>query len=861
MPENPPKWAKLLLNKVCNDRFIDELEGDLYELFLRDIDTIGIRKARWNYTWAVLFSFRFYRMKLPIPLNIQLMLKFNLLIAIRHGVKNLSFSLINLFGLSFGIAATLYIALFALRELNYDQFHENKSNLYRAILVNNNGSKHRPTPSLLGETIETTFPGYKSCRIGQDPIKIGADNPLLIKEFYWSDSNFFSCFSFPLLRGNPKTALKEPNSLVLTASVAKKLFPDSDPFGKVIDVKIYDSDKLLSMKVTGIAADPPNNSTIQFQGLGSMQNATDMYVNLVDSWYFSWLSTFIRLPDDNKSFDADAFSDALGEKLEKLGQDGLNAYLQPLTEMHLHSKDIVKGDAQSSMDTVYMMGAIGLLILLISVLNYINLNTARAFTRLDELKIKEALGSYKSSILLQYMIEALLYVFLSAFIGLLLIIILIGPLNRLFDLEVSINTISFWQWFYVIMALLVTGIFAGTISGFKLVRGLISQKGLRITNYKEKSSGSRKILMGVQYVITIFLTTSTLLVYLQFQYMSNYNLGFKAEQLIYVPIDDRGLQQNITTIKEQFSKIPGVVATTVSGEKLPSEMNNSTMLTFDNSKDPIGVDLVSVGRDYFDVIGINLVEGRQFSKKYEVDSARSIIINQQAKKLIGDASVIGKLVDVDGLQREINGVIEPHHYSSLHSKVHPVVYFVGGPGNRDSPDNIYLRIETTQLNELYDRMTAVWEKFSADPIAINYVSKDFETAYAAEKRLMLLTNTLTIVAIVIAFLGLFGLITFMVRQKIKELCIRKILGAPILQIVKVLSSDFLLIFSISTLIACPLAYKFGKEWLANYPYNTGFDFSILLWAIGICLLISAIVIGIRILRLSSVNPAKILRNE
>ncbi len=863
MSSQPPKWAKSLLNLLCADQFIDELEGDLYELYQRDIASYGLSKANWKYIWAVLFSIRMYRTKLPFQLKIEPMLKFNLLIAVRHGIKNLSFSLINLFGLSFGIAATLFIALFALRELNYDGFHENKSQLHRAILLTKDGTKHRPTPSLLGESIANIFPDYEICRIGQDPIKIGEEKPVLIEDFYWSDANFFKCFSFPLLRGNPSTALDKPNSLVLTASMAQQLFPDSDPFGKTIDIKIYDSDKLLNMKITGIAADPPKNSTIQFQGLGSMQNAENMYANLVDSWYFSWLSTFVMTPMDHHQFDQKNFSEILGAHLEKVGQKDINAWLQPITSLHLNSKDIVKSGATSSMETIYIIGAIGSLILLISVLNYINLNTARAFTRVEELKIKQALGSYRSNILAQYIIEALLYICLSAAIGLIITIILIDPFNRLFNLDVSLNSINGWQWVYLFLALIVTGFFAGTVSGIKLLQGILAHSGMNISDIKEKRSSSRKIIMGIQYIITIFLTAGTLLVYMQFNFMSNFNLGFNAEQLIYVPIDDRALQQNIHSIKDEFAKIPGVVATTVSGEKLPSEMNNSATLTFgpSDANPPLGVDIVSIDENYFDVIGIEIVEGKRLTKSYRVDSARSIIINQEITKILDDDAGIGKKVNIGGREREIAGVIDNHHYTSLHNKIHPVVYLIGGPGARDSPDNIFLRIETNQLNDLYDRLTATWQKFSADPLAINYVSKDFEMAYTAERKLMLLTNTLTLIAIVIAFLGLFGLTTFMVRQKIKELCIRKVLGASILHIGKVLSADFFKIFGIATLVASPLTYYFGKAWLAEYPYHTGFNFSTLILAVGICLLISVVVIGLMMLKLSSLQPAKLLRNE
>ena len=274
-----------------------------------------------------------------------------------------------------------------------------------------------------------------------------------------------------------------------------------------------------------------------------------------------------------------------------------------------------------------------------------------------------------------------------------------------------------------------------------------------------------------------------------------------------------------------------------------------------------GINVVGVDRDYFDVVGIELAEGSPFLHDYSVDSGRTIIINEQAKILIGDPDLVGKQINVGGTTRDVSAVIKNHHTTSLHAKITPVAYFVCPPGRRVSPDNLYLRVETEDLAALQERLDDVWAGFSVDPIDLHFVDQEFASAYQLERRLMLLASSLTIIAIVIAFLGLFGLITFTVQQKLKELCVRKVLGASIANLSKILSRDFSIIFAVSVVIASPIAFLFGQKWLSSYPYSIGFNPMILLSAILICLMISAMVIGVSIVKLSRVNPSKILRDD
>lgn len=856
---NPPKWIVKLLRFFCSDRFIDELEGDLHEFYERNFESYGKEIANRKYLWDVLFSFRLYRVKIPSKLGIQPMIKFNLLITFRHGIKNLSFSLINILGLSLGIASAFYISLYILKEQRIDKFHEHKSDLYRVLIGD---KKSSTTPSLLGEMINHNFPEVKICRLGKDPIKIGEKHPLFIEDFFWTDSTFFSMFSFPLLKGNARTCLKEPNSLVLTNSLAQQLFLDEEVLGSIIDIKIYDSDEIITMKITGIVEDPGANSSIQFKALGAMHNAENMYADLVKTWGFNWLTTYVYAPNSNSNFAKVDFPTIITKHLKENNQD-ISADLQPFENMYLRSQDISKNKLEGNIEVLYIMGSIGILILLISLINFINLNTAMVSTRLGEFKIKQILGSSSINIVWQYLIEALFYVCVSAMIGLVSIMIFEAYLNQIFKIKLSLSLLSIAEWGYLLIVLIGIGFCAGLVSGLKLIKVIIGQKERSLTKYKETKTGGRKVLMGIQYIITLFLTTTSILVYMQFKFMSNYDLGFDSEKLIYIAIDDRELQGKIGTIKTEMQKIVGVKGVAASGEKLPSAMNNTFDLSWPglNNNEKHGIDVVCIDKDYFNVVGISFVEGEPFIHDYLEDSTRSVILNEQAKILIGDSAVLGKQIMIGGINCDVRAIVRNHHTTSLYSKITPIAYFVCPPGSRVSPDNLYIRVETQNLATLQERLADVWSDFSNDPINLNFVDQGFARSYQREERLMLLTSSLTIIAIIISFLGLFGLITFVVQQKLKELCIRKILGASILNLTTILSKDFLTIFAISITISSPMAFLFGQKWLANYPYNIGFKPIILLTAILTCLFVSAVVIGIKILKLFRVNPSNILRNN
>ncbi|MEO0341641.1 MAG: ABC transporter permease, partial [Bacteroidota bacterium] len=383
-----PGWLQIFLDFTCDLDYQDELIGDLFELYEREEIKQGSRKAQKKFTRRALFSVRWYRIpafqQIPFIMLFQNFYK----VAIRHAVRHRSASSIHALGLILGLGAAFYIGLYLKNELYVDKMHENSAQLYRVLRVDSEtGERGLPTSSKHGEKLKETFPFIKMARFGQDPVKIGDQQTLLIEDFYWADSSFFDLFTFEFIAGDPKTCLKEINSLVLTESKAMHLFQSTDIIGRTIKVKVYDSNQEFPMQIQGVVKDPSSHTHIQFSGLGSMANAEKMYAHLVPNWYFSWLRTYIQVPDQRiaevEAGIPNMINTIFGDEIPK----GFGIGLQAFEDIYLYSQDIAKSTLKGSIRNLKIFGAIGLLILLISLLNFINLATARSVTRAKEVGI------------------------------------------------------------------------------------------------------------------------------------------------------------------------------------------------------------------------------------------------------------------------------------------------------------------------------------------------------------------------------------------------------------------------------------------------------------------------------------------
>ncbi|WP_416864558.1 MAG: ABC transporter permease [Imperialibacter sp.] len=862
MNNTPPRWAVKLLRLYCSARFIDELEGDLCELYDRNLAQYGKRKAAQLFIFGVLGSVRLYRIKKLKGLNTNIMLINHFKVAFRHSLRHRVFTAVNLLSLFFGIASVFYIGLYVKNETSYDQFHEKKDVIYRVLRTDPVDPSTAALSSQFGKVLSSEFPGIKICSMGSDPVKIGDIDPILVEDFYWTDSTFFDLFSFNLIHGDPKTALSDPSGLVLTQSLSQKLFGVENPLNKVVTVKIYDSNEKMNMKVTGVVADPPQHSHIQFSGLGSMAVADKMYASLASHWGFSWVRTYALIPDLAHSGIREQ-KPAIIEKylgkdmVERLGMD-----FQPMQDVYLYSKNMGGNELAGDIGNIIIFSTIGFFILLIAVLNYVNLSTARALSRAKEIGLRKTIGAGRADLIAQILVESVFYTLVASTFAIALIIIALPFLNSWMSLQLSASVFGFREVIWSAIGIVAIGALSGFYPAFVLTRysPVVALSG---HSSGKTSSLPRKVLITIQYCITIFLITGSVVVYLQFQYMKTFDLGFDQKQLINVAVNDRGLQQRIDVLKESFKNIPGVDKAATSGEPLPARMQNTWGFYWQGAEPDTerGIDIVGVDKDYFDVVGLHLTEGATFTLPFEADSGRSVVINEKARDFMGKISALNEVVEIGGKNRKIIGVVEDHHYTSLHSTIAPVAYMVYGPGYRVSPDNVLMRVTTGNLPALLEQLETTWREFSTDPFEMAFVDDAFARTYASEQQFFRVVSAFTAIAIIIALCGVFGLIIFLAESRTKEISIRKVLGASVFQLTYLLSSDFVKLFAVAVLIAGPAVYWFTDNWLSDYPLHIDLSIEVVAISAACCLIISIFIVLTQVFRLTAINPARTLKSE
>ncbi len=865
MPVQPPKWAMKFLEWTCSSTFLDELEGDLLELFDRDLARFGSKKARRRFTRKALLSPRWHRLPKITNYHPVVMYRSHFKVAIRHALRHRSATFIQALGLMLGLTAVFFIALYVKYESGYDHMHEKRDQLYRVLRQNPlDGARGHATSSLHGATLKEEFPFINVCRYGSDPVKIGEVKPLLVEDFYWADSSFFQLFSFDFIAGDPSSCLDEVNSLVITASLSRQLFGTTNSLGKTIPVKVYDGNQEFLMEVKGVVKDLPERTHVQFAALGPMENAEILYNRLLQQWGFSWLRTYIEVPADRIA----EVKDGIPRMLDRvMGDDRPASFgidLQAFDDVYLNSQDIAANTFRGDIRNLKIFGAIGLLILLISLLNYVNLATARAVTRIKEVGVRKTLGALPAGIMGQFIVESVLFTLAGGLAAVCLVVSGLPYINKLLSLNLSIDVITVWDGVLALASLVLLGIITGLLPALAMAKLPTLGDTQAALNFKPgQGSWTRKAFIGIQYFVSLGLLVAAFAIYNQYQYLKNFDLGFDSSQLVHIPVDDRDMQQKLGLIKEQIQGLPGVLGVAATGEDLPSDLNNTWDVNWNGSgrENPLPIDIVGVDQDYFELIGIDFKDGHNFRADFSIDSARTVIFNEEARNYLGDQYQQGQEVHINGRNRKLIGVVENHHNVTLHSKVVPIAYMIFPPGFRVSADNLLVKINTNQVSSQLEQLEAVWKEFSGDPFAYNFVDEAFAKAYQAEQRFSTLVGIFTLIAIAISIVGLFGLVSFTVQRKLKEISIRRILGATELQLTQLLGKDFFLVFVIALIFALPMAWYLVGKWLNNFAYSIDLSPLLLLYAVLICLTLSAIVIVYHLQRTTKINPSTMLSSE
>ncbi len=763
-----------------------------------------------------------------------------------------------------GIACCILMILYVQNDLSFDQFHENKNELYRVVgdlQIGDQISRLARTPNPLGPTLVKEYPEIINFTRFQGfdhwHVKSG-DKNFLNDLLAVADPSFFEIFTFPFLKGNPKTALLDPLSIVITEDMAKKYFGDEEPIGKVI--KIHDKE----FHVTGLIKNIPPNSHIQFDAMFPIINMTDFWHDNFNNWERVMYYTYVQLQKNTSGEDVSKkISGVVKKHNPKLNS---KIYLQPLKDIHLRSNYQMDLDnyQKSSITYVYIFSLIALWILIIACINFVNLATAQSSKRAKEVGMRKVVGADKTDIIKQFLGESILLSFIALIFAIALVELFLPAFNTLSGKEIRLDFSSnIFIIFGVIGIALITGILSGIypsvfLSSFKpvnILRG-ISKVG--------KSHGAyiRKILIIAQFCFTIILIIATAVIYSQLRYIRNRDLGFDKENLIYFP--GHGAfhnPDNYEVIKYELLQNPNVLNITMSfPPALGSDATTDINWEGKNPHEEIIMGVTQVDCDYLETFKMKINQGRFFSKDYSTE-ASNYVINQAAAVAMGDESPVGKRLWLRGNEGTVIGVIKNFHHRSLHNEIAPVILKI-----REEEAPICIRVNSENISETISFLENKWNKYvgsyiSGYPFPYRFLDETIANFYKSEQKIGTVVKYFTFLAIFVSCLGLFGLASFMSQQRTKEIGIRKVLGATISDIFLLLTREFTKWVLIANIIAWPIAYFVMSRLLRVYAYRINIGIWIFIVAAISALFITVITVSYHAIKAAFSNPVESLRYE
>ena len=774
------------------------------------------------------------------------MLKNYLKIAFRNLTNNKTFSFINIVGLAVGIACAVLIMLWVQYELSFDKFHKNADRLYKVGFTTEQKDYYgfyQPGP--LAEYLKDNFPEIElSTNYAETQLKLSRET----KGFFCNGSivspDFFKMFSFQLNEGNPGTVLNAPNSIVISRSLAQKIFGQANPVGKPI--KLNDQTELV---VSGVYSDVPKTSSLQFDFLLSSLNAPG-YMKM---WDRKSVNTYVLL-QKNASFDE--VNKKIYNVMNEHNPEWKNIlYLFPVTKSHLYEPG-----GTGKIIYVYIFSLFGILVLIVACINFMNLSTARSEKRMKEIGIKKTVGSSRIELVKQFMTETLFFSFISLAIGIFLIELILPYLNNILDTNMTMD-FSGKSILVILGITLITGLIAGSYPAIYLSSfSPISILNKRVLKGEKRSFTLRRVLVIAQFSFSIFIITCVLLISEQLDFVQSKNLGFNKNQVLM--INTRGaLQQDVSVVKEELLKLPSVQSATVSATNLtdfagagtgPIDWEGKT------STKVLEVGFNFVDDDFAKTFQIKMSEGRFFSKDYSTDMSEAFVINESTAKAMGIKDPLNKNITTwFGRKGKIIGVIKDFNTESLRSELSPVVLMP-----TEAANYLCLRISSKDISTTIKSIKSkIKEIVPDDPFGYSFLDKEIDKLYKTEQTTGKLSTFIAVIAIFISCLGLLGLVSFSSERRTKEIGIRKVLGATVTDVLVTLTKDFTKWILFANIIACPIAYYFMNKWLEDFAYRIDISWWSFVLSGGIALVIALATISFQAVKAATANPIKSLRYE
>lgn len=867
-----------LLRIFCPSHLLEEIEGDLLQRFERDVNTHGESKARRKLLWNMLRFFRpeiIARNRFSTTSNYSVMWRHYFITLLRNAGRNKMSSGLNLAGLVVGIAGALAMALFIEGELTFDKFDQS-SNVYRVVFGSDDNSGSAHTPHVMGTTLKNNYPGVTPVRFnnaGNARVNFKhGDTQFMETAFYFTDPEVLQVFPFKLTEGSPVTCLVEPFTMVITQRAAHKFFGDENPLGRMISINWIDKD--YELKITGLVDERDYHSHISFDYLISMATAERLFQpqSFFTDWTANFNVTYLKIENPQTAALIDKDLTSLYRTNTRETSDQTHLRLQPFDRIHLYSHLAREIGSNSDIKYVYVATCIGVLILLVSLINYTNLTSALYTLRLKEIGVRKSLGAGRYTIVGQFLGEFLIHISFSLIVALGLLAILAPLLSEFLGTSWTFGQLlrvpGVW---YCILAIMVTGITSGIYPSLLLSRRDAGEVLYGRTRIVLRSSWIKNSLVGFQLFIALFILTSSLVVRKQLNYIRQKDLGYDKEMMLTLP-HGRAIRERTELVKREMMQTGQILSTTLSsqlptrglGFKVPAIVEGGNP---DGSNEPWPVAIVSVDFDFFETFGLEVKEGRTFSTQFPTDSTEGFVLNEAAVRALNWTSPIGKEMQMtynagDGTvethKGRVIGVINDFNFESLHRNIEPIVFLF-------KPFWFYyitFKLAPGQTLQSLDQLSNKWKALVPEaPFEYVFMTDRIEQLYATERAWGAGIDLFSIIAMGISGVGLLGLISFLVQSRMREIAVRKVLGAESRSIFFRFYSSILALVILAALGAAPAAWFASEVWLSDFAYRIAVGADVFAVALVLVVAATSLAVFSQIFKASRVNPVEILKCE
>jgi putative ABC transport system permease protein len=787
------------------------------------------------------------------------MLKNLIKTAVRHIFKHPGYSILNILGLTLGITSALFLIIYVADEISYDQYHEKADRIYRV-----SSTIKEPDDQFtwivaqipFGPQAARDYPEVQSfVRFMNMPRALYKfeDKEFNEENFYYVDSTLFDIFTYKVLKGEVKSALLAPKKIILTEKIANKYFGKSDPIGKTLTTGTD------TYEVTGVIQNVPTNSHFRFDAVASKNNMPKQ----PDNWGSFGYYTYLLFP---KNFDVKTFEkkltgmyDAYMKTIFEPLKISITYKLEPLTRIHLYSKNAGEPEPTGSITYVYIFSIVAIFLVLIAAMNYTNLATARSTRRAREVGLRKVVGSRRSPLVFQFLSESIVFTLISLLISIILIIVLLPKFNLLagksFDLHVIYSPVVILSFLAV---MIIVGIFGGSYPAFFLSR--FSPVTVLKGTITQGTAGSlfRKILVVIQFSVSVIMIICTLIVFKQLNYLKTMPQGFDQKNVIGLQLNGPMIRK-YPLLKQVLGENQNIKYVTSTNTEVGQGSGKVIFLVeTDQGMIDRGVNFAVVDYDFIKTLGIKIIKGRDFQQDMPSDTLKGVVVNESFVKRMGWAEPIGKKVTLGNfINGRVIGVMQDYHQTGMYNAIESLILLW-----RPLNNIVYIKLSGTETSQALSFIESKWKEIFPDqPFVYTYLSDRFNGQFQADEKRGLIFTIFTILAILIACLGLFGLASYMVEQRTKEIGIRKVFGANENTILGLISRDFLLLVAIGIVIAIPVSYYFMNHWLQNYVYRTTIGVPLLLTAALLTIIITFVTISYKAYQASTMNPASALKTE